>query len=388
MKQIIFIISILCLFQTCIKDNNNQLKCDCSHGYPPPEPVFCPGQICQSDSCQTYFGIWKELFLSKNQMSQDFFDNHITICSTTIYPWDGGISFTIYYKVKIEWVEYRLFDQFPIYITSNLYPGLNVPRDSLLSKYQIDTVLSGSYFGAQLNTVAPVSNLKYSSAKDAMSALIKAANVDTFCIGSVSIPQKNYNIGHPYFKASGVLSWNENRCIEGSIDLITGETNVSQGFCYIEFCFLKGTQVTKPDGTTISIENVKSGERILSFNTNTMKSVEDIVLKVDSVIHNDLVTISFNDKTINKSTSDHPYFVKGKGWCSLKPIETFKKYNIRTAQIQIGDTCFKYFNNLLKEVIVKSISVNVLPVMTYNISSLKKNHCFFANGILVSNESN
>jgi hypothetical protein len=397
MRRIIISISIIFFFQTCtkndsdqLKDNSNQLKCDCSSGFPEPEAIYCPGQLCKSDSCLTYFNIWKELFLSRNQMSREYFDNHITLCSTTLHKWAEGTSFEIFYKVKIEWAEYRLLDKFIIYIASNLYPGLNVPRNVLLSKIQVESVLNGNYFSSQSGIITPVNELKYSSAVDAMKALINASEVDTFCFGSVSFPQrslKKYTVGHPYFTASGVLNWNENKCINGLIDLITGETKINQDICYILFCFLKGTQITKPGGSAESIENIKSGERILSFNSKTMNFEEDIVQKVDSVIHNDIVTISFNDMTINKNTFDHPYYVKGKGWCSLKPKETLKKYKIKSSQLQIGDTCFKYYDNQLKEVYVKSISENLQTTMTYNISSLKKNHSFFANGILVSNES-
>jgi len=389
MKRIVFVISIFCLFQTCTKDNSNQLKCDCSKGNPPLEPIYCPGQLCQSDSCQTYFGIWKELFLSKNQMSQEYFDNHIILCSSTIQNWNDGASFEIYYKVKIGWVDYRLYDQFIIYIASNIYPGLNVPRYVLLSKSQIDTVLNGNYFGSQLGKITPVNELKFPSEVDAMNALIRASNVDTFCIGSVSFQQRSfdkYTAGHPYFIASGVLNWNENKCIEGSIDLINGETYVNENTCYILFCFSKRTQIMQPDSRTKSIDKIKSGDKILSFNLKTMNVEEDIVQKVDSVIHNDIVTIMFNDMTINGNTFDHPYFVKGKGWCSFKPKKTMDKYKIKTSQLQIGDTCFKYHNNKLKEVYVKSITEKTESIMTYNISSLKRNNSFFANGILVSNE--
>jgi hypothetical protein len=390
MKRIIFLISIFCLFQTCTKDNDNKLKCDCSQGYPETEPIYCPEQFCQSDSCQTYFNIWKDLFLSKNQMSKEYFDNHITLCSSTIHKWAQGTSFEIFYKVKIGWAEYRLLDKFIFYIASNLYPGLDVPRNVLLSKSQIATVLNGSYFSSQMSKINPVNELKYTAEKDAMKALINASYVDTFCVGSVSFPQKSfdkYNVGHPYFMASGVLNWNDNKCIEGSIDLITGETNINEQICLIIFCFSKGTQITQHDGSVKTINKIKIGDKILSFNLSTMKIEEDFVQKVDSVFHNDMVTIVFNDMTTNENTSDHPYLVRGKGWSSFKPKITMDKYKIKTSQLQIGDTCFKYQNNRLSEVYVKSITENNGLTMTYNISNLKKNNSFFANGILVSNES-
>jgi hypothetical protein len=324
-------------------------------------------------------------------MSQEYFDDHITLCSTTIHKWADGTSFEIFYKIKIDWAEYRLLDKFIFYIESNIYPGLDVPRNVLLSKSQIETVLNGNYFSSQMSKITPENELKYAYESDAMKALINASYVDTFCIGSVSFPQKSfdkYTVGHPFFIASGVLNWNDNKCIEGSIDLITGETNINEQACYILFCFTKETQIMQYDGSIKPIDKIKIGDKILSINLSTMKVDEDIVQKVDSVIHNDMVTIMFNDMTTNSNTSDHPYYVKGKGWSSFKPKITMDKYEIKTSQLQIGDTCFKYQNNRLIEVYVKSIIENNGFTMTYNISKLKRNNNFFANRILVSNEDN
>jgi hypothetical protein len=391
MKRIVLLVCLISLFQTCTKDDNDQLKCDCSPGYPEPEPIYCPGQLCQSDSCRTYFNIWKEIFLSKNQMTQIYFDDHITLCSSTIHKWNDGTSFEIGYKIKIGWAEYKLYDQFIIYIASNLYPGLNVPRYVLLSKSQIETVLNGNYFSSKLGKITPVTELRFSTELDAMNALIHAANVDKFCFGSVSFPQRSlgkYTVGHPYFNASGVLNWNDNKCIEGTIDLLTGETYVTEDICFILFCVSKSTAIMQPTGVTKTIDKIKKGDKILSFNMKTMKVEEDIVQKVDSVNHDNMVSIIFDDGTINYNTTDHPYFVKGKGWCSIFPDQTMNKYKIRTSRLQIGDTCFKYTDNKLMEVYVKLITKITEPSMTYNISSLKKNNSYFANGILVSNEKN
>jgi len=391
MKKLLIAMGIFFLFQTCTKNDTEKIKCDCSMGYPEPEGIFCPGQICQSDTCQTYFNIWKRLFLSKNEMSGDYFDNHITLCSSTVHKWAEGSSFEIFYKVKVGWAEYRLLDKFIIYIASNLYPGLDIPRNVLLSESQISTVLNSGYFSSKMSKITPVSELKYSSDREAMKALINASYVDTFCFGSVSWPQKSFDkyfVGHPYFKASGVLNWEDNKCIEGSIDLITGETNIQENICYILFCLSAGTQIMQPEGSTKAIEKIKINDKILSFNISSMKPEADIVEGIDSVIHNDMITIVFNDMTTNTNTADHPYFVKRKGWSSYKPKVTSDKYKIKAGQLQIGDTCLKYSQNNLKEVYIKAITVKNEPILTYNISKLKKNKSYFANGIVVSNESN
>jgi hypothetical protein len=393
MKRIIILISLLFLYQTCTwrdsESEGHMLKCDCSRGYPVIDPVYCSGQLCQGDTCQTYFTIWKEIFLEKNQMTSEYFDLHITICSTGIYQWNDGISFNTYYKVKIGWVEYRFYDQFPIYITTTDYPGLNVPRNALLTKEQIKTVLDTFFFSSQIGRINPVNDLKYATKEEAMKALNLATGVDTFCVGSVYFPQRandTYTVGHPYIQANGILNWDENRCIYGSIDLLTGDTYSNESVCFISFCFAGGTQISLPGVPAKPIDRTRTGDRILSLNLNTMKVEEDIVQKVDSVLHDDMISVVFSDKTVNLNTADHPYLVKGKGWCSFKPAETISKYRIKTKQLQPGDMCYKFKDGKLAEVTVKSITPMPGSVMTYNITGLKKNKVYFANGIAVSNE--
>jgi hypothetical protein len=170
------------------------------------------------------------------------------------------------------------------------------------------------------------------------------------------------------------------------MDLVTGEVKVNFNACYILFCFAKETQVTLNNGLTRRIDRLKPGDKVLTVNLKTMNQEEDMVLQVNSVIHKNMVRIEFNDLTVNENTSDHPYYVKSKGWCSYKPLETKEKYNLSTKQLQIGDTCFKYQDSKLVEVQVKSIRENIGDARTYNISKLKKNKNYFANSILVSNE--
>jgi hypothetical protein len=63
-----------------------------------------------------------------------------------------------------------------------------------------------------------------------------------------------------------------------------------------------------------------------------------------------------------------------------------RKYDIITKKLQPGDICFKTVNNKLIEVKIKYIIEKSGEVMTYNVSRLKKNKNYFANGILVSTE--
>ncbi|MGC1390836.1 MAG: polymorphic toxin-type HINT domain-containing protein [Bacteroidales bacterium] len=381
----------------CTKREDKQkmlLKCDCAGYLAPSDTVACSGTLCQSDTCQNYFAIWKDLLLSRNQMSPDYFDNHITPCSTSIDRWNDGISFRIYYKVKIEWAEILMGDQFIIWLsssTSGLYPSLPLPRDTLLTKEQINTAFSLMAFSSGMNVISSINVLRYHSFTEAMNAVARGSGVDTLCTGDLYYDPPHLDpapSGQPYLRANGILNWNENKCITGLLNLYTGEVKTIFDQCVIYFCVTKGTLVTKNNTSTQPIEKIKTGDTILSVNTNSMKIEKDLVVKIDSVTHKDIIEIKFSDNKKLSSTCDHPFYVKGKGWCSYKPPETSQKYGLKAKQLKIGDTCLEYHENTLIEVQINSISENTREVKTYNISRLKNNKNYFANGILVSTEEN
>ena len=151
-------------------------------------------------------------------------------------------------------------------------------------------------------------------------------------------------------------------------------------------CFVSGTKITMNDGTTKSIEKLVIGDKILSVNLETMKIEDDEILEMVSPIHDEIVVLSFSDKTINSNTFDHPYYVESKGWCSYKPAQTKLKYELVVRQLEIGDKCYKYMDNKLVLVELKSMIEELGDVKTYNIASLKRNNVYFANSILVNNE--
>jgi hypothetical protein len=394
MKKIASISLLFLIIFSCSK-TEDLLPIDCSHssGYPP--AVNCGGSICQSDTCNTYLGIWKELFLAKNQMTEDYFNNHINICKTATYKYaDQGIQFELTYKFSVDWFE-TTFEEgfmiwlFPSYLQNN--PTVKLPDNVLLSKDQISFNINNPFFGYAIHTISPVEHLNYSSRQEAINVLAHAAGINEMCQSALSIQYQdtdNPPKGHPVLTASAVLNWNENRCVSGMMDLTTDYIKSEENACIITFCFTKGTQIFQGNGLSKSIEKIKPGDRILSFNQNSLLVEDDIVKQIDSVKHSDIVRISFNDRTTNDNTFDHPYYVKNKGWCSYKPSLTFQKYNLKAQQLLPGDTCFKYKDHGLTEVRVDKIVENTGEVMTYNISRLEKNKTYFANGILVSDEIN
>jgi hypothetical protein len=393
MKQISLIIFFICLLFSCI-ETREIVKIDCPYGTSSIEPVVCNSTLCQSDTCQKYFEIWEQLFLEKNQMTQDYFNNHITPCNSRIDKWDDGFSFRITYKNKIDWAENLFGDQFIIWLassTSGLYPSISLPRSTLLTKDQINSALGLMAFSSSLNTVYPINQLKYSSFEDANKDLLRATGVDKFCTSEIYYMPPHLVVppnGHPFLRSDGTISEEENKCIRAEVDLVTGEYNVDYHPCIISFCFAEGTQIMLDNGMTKPIEEIKINDTILSVDMKTMKPEKDIVKKIDIVTHNKIVEILFSDGTLNSNTFDHPYFVDGKGWCSYNPSETLQKYKLESKRLQIGDKCFKYVGDKLIPIQVTQINEKNVGIKTYNISGLQKNKNFFANQILVSNEDN
>ncbi len=395
MKKSFFISLSFLLIFSCSKTVDRKTV-DCSLYYDIlPAPLVCSGAICQSDTCITYFNIWKELFLAKNQMTEEYFNNHVTICNTSTYKVpDQGMQFSLVYKFKIDWFETKFEEDImiwltPLYLQNN--PDINLPVNALLSKEQISENIGNPFFATPMNTISQIDHINYSSRQEAINAMACAAGVNDMCTSNLSVQYMNVDnpqIGHPVLTASATVNLEDNKCVSGIMDLATDYIKVEHFACMITFCFRKGTSIVMDNNVSKSIEKIKHGDRILSFNQKTMQIEEDRVKQVDSVKHSDIVHITFSDMTTNDNTSDHPYYVKNKGWCSYKPLKTNQKYNIKAKQLLSGDTCFKYQDMKLTEVTVKSIKENSVEVMTYNISRLEKNKSFFANGILVSDEEN
>lgn len=153
-------------------------------------------------------------------------------------------------------------------------------------------------------------------------------------------------------------------------------------------CFASGTKITMWDGTLKNIEEVKIGDIAKSADPKTHEVSNANVYKIVSVIHDSLIKISFAGDISNTNTSDHPYYVYGKGWCSFKPQLTKKRYNLNTLQLRVGDMVYQFKNDGYGIRPIKILSITQLynnAEQTYNIY-VEGNENYFANGILVNDE--
>ena len=151
-------------------------------------------------------------------------------------------------------------------------------------------------------------------------------------------------------------------------------------------CFIAGTKITMSDGDLKNIEDVEKGDVVKTYNLETKKIEDNLVLEMESPNHSDLVEVGFEKNIENTNTFDHPYYVKGKGWSSYKPDETLIKYGLKASQLEVGDLCYLYKDDSLIEIKIISLKENVRLEKTYNLSSVANNNNFFANGILVHNK--
>lgn len=149
-------------------------------------------------------------------------------------------------------------------------------------------------------------------------------------------------------------------------------------------CFPAGTKITMADGSYKNIENIKPGNRILSYNISSGKSSSWTVsyiplepIKPVYEINNGLLKLS----------EEHPLYIKkanGKtGWGTLIPNKSFVQLKGEGLTLEQGDQLFTSNKEWIK---VTNITYNPEPVQVYNIWSLSGTQNFFANNILVFEE--
>ncbi|PID70368.1 MAG: hypothetical protein CR985_02795 [Flavobacteriales bacterium] len=191
------------------------------------------GVMCSSNLCNVYYEIWKELIKEKNNLSQDFIDSHIILCHSEIDSWANGISFRICYKIKLDWAIAYNCDQFIIKINkeNTLYPSLDLPRDTYLTKDKIKIAVDNRAFSSDISKITNKSDLEYIDMESALNELIDFSGVNILCMNRVALDDDTGNL---VLEASAQYENEENSCIQGTIDLISGDKNVNNIPCWID----------------------------------------------------------------------------------------------------------------------------------------------------------
>ena len=133
-------------------------------------------------------------------------------------------------------------------------------------------------------------------------------------------------------------------------------------------CFTGDTMITLSDGTYENIQKIKPGTEIKTYNEETGKLQNSVVGEITKIRHENLVKYKFSDNTEIKATDDHPFYVGG----------DYK------APLEIGD---EVLNDELNKINVVNVEKLDLHEITYNIDNTNNGKNYFANRVLVSDES-
>ena len=143
-------------------------------------------------------------------------------------------------------------------------------------------------------------------------------------------------------------------------------------------CFLAGTKITMADGTEKNIEDVKKGDKILSWDFEENKAVETEVIWIWNGPHEDMHIINENIHV----SSEHPFWIREAGWAAINPDKTLEKHSWKPSKLEVGYHLMDKDGNYIE---VYDIEENFREVMTYNIGAkIYKN--YFAGGVLVHNK--
>lgn len=151
-------------------------------------------------------------------------------------------------------------------------------------------------------------------------------------------------------------------------------------------CFVAGTKIHTENGIK-NIEDVKVGEKVMSFNhdndTSEYKEVLEVMFKENECV----ITYVFEDETELTGTKDHPLYVVGKGYSSFEPQQTLDDSGLNVEQIEVGDVAKLFvegeeYPHLLITEIKEAGFADV-----YNLKNIQDNHNFYANNLLVHNRA-
>ena len=138
-------------------------------------------------------------------------------------------------------------------------------------------------------------------------------------------------------------------------------------------CFTGDTMITLSDGTYHKIKHIELGSKIKTYDVESGKLQDSIVLEVVKILHDNLVKYKFDDNTEIIATDDHPFYVAS---------DSYIDSDYRT--LEVGDEVLNDELNKIKVVNVEKIDG---LVETYNINKTNNGKNYFANRVLVSDES-
>jgi hypothetical protein len=205
----------------------------------PEEPSPNSRACIPEDKAVYYKGMWKAKFMVRNGIDEDYFDRHVSSVWTSSNCWSNGITFTVNYRMTIDWAVVDRADKIVVmlYSSSNAYQYLDIPRDVFLDDGEVDLILDNRVFDSSVGPVLPLEHLPYANCSEAVLAFqdstessdILPTHIAYYVPGKV--PRED---GYPYFIGRGEVDLEENICIKGHFNLFTGDSDAWFDACIVE----------------------------------------------------------------------------------------------------------------------------------------------------------
>lgn len=147
-------------------------------------------------------------------------------------------------------------------------------------------------------------------------------------------------------------------------------------------CFVGSTLIATENGD-VKIEDVNVGDMVYTYNFETQsKELKKVYNKV-SPIQSQMVEVTFSNGTVNKNTTDHPYYTSEGGLVSYDPEITKKWFNGDVNKLTTETKCVTMTGEVID---IVSLEESNNDTQTYTLY-VEDNHNFYANGVLVYDEN-
>jgi intein/homing endonuclease len=196
--------------------------------------------------------------------------------------------------------------------------------------------------------------------------------------GLVKVDEINF-----YISSDDNLSFVELDVEDTDTYIINGSTAFNSLITHNAPCFVAGTPILMEDETHLNIENVKVGDRVLSFDFKNNESKPSNVLNIFSKKVNKVVKYTFESGKELIATIDHPIYAIDKGWASYSDDLSNILYNLEKPvnKLEIGDV-IKLYN---KTEVLTCIEIIEGEHIVYNLSEVETYHNYYADYVLVHN---
>ena len=149
-------------------------------------------------------------------------------------------------------------------------------------------------------------------------------------------------------------------------------------------CFIAGSKIRVENKGIVNIEDVKVGDKVISYNHKDDKvgkyKVKKIRIKTDEFV----VTYLFDNGTKLTYTPDHPLYVLEKGYASYSPKATKEDSGLDVEQILLGDEVLHMDGY---GVTISDIIEEEKKEVVYNLDEVEGNNNFFVEDLLAHNRA-